>query len=256
MNIVDLTELSAEEVLDTSVLSLDSYKRSMDFFYWQLVKLNVNIHIIDKVVHFPFGLFVGPERTTFFRFVRDNFFESAVLVITRLITDSGKGHYTLPRFKREVTRAIKPLYKDAFYKHLSGVNFDKRAKSLHFRVKYLRDKYIAHIDVNVAFRTDELADLTLAELTEIRDGINKLFDSLSFNVYHSKLYVDYDPNITRSREHKSDIEEQLDCIARHSALLNSPEEQPETWPYQRERMTENEIKMLNLYRKRFDLPEV
>ncbi len=253
-----LAQRSPSEVLDSNVLSVSDYEQAMDFFWQQLIRLNVNIEIIDKVVRFPFGLFVElPRKSTFFLYVRDNFFETSVLAITRLITDGGgNGHYTLPQLKGQVKRAIRPEFELEFRENLKAASFDKRAAILQGKAKELRNKYIAHIDAKVVFGDDEQTDMTLGELKEIRDGINKLYDALSFGGLRGKLFSQYDPIMTRPDGDKSDIEELLDLIAKNSIRLNAPEDQPEFWPYIREGMTENEITLLNHYRSRFGLPSV
>jgi hypothetical protein len=56
--------------------------------------------------------------------------------------------------------------------------------------------------------------------------------------------------------HRTDIEEALDAVARNSALLNLPEQEPDMWGFQRTRLTEAEVVQLNRYRRKFGLPEV
>jgi hypothetical protein len=103
----------------------------------------------------------------------------------------------------------------------------------------------------------KLSRPNISELRELRDALNTLLDALSFNVGHMMLPIPYHPNVSHpvGSNHKTDIEEILDCIARDSHMLNMSEKKPERWRYRRAHLIEDKLKILNQYRRKFNLPE-
>jgi hypothetical protein len=106
---MDLHKIDANDALKK--VDHDYYERGMAFFYGELVTLNVNLFIMDKIAEFRFDLFTGVEQRTFFRMVFHNFFYASLLIITRIAADQGGDLFTLPHFKNRIRQSVKPEYR-------------------------------------------------------------------------------------------------------------------------------------------------
>ncbi len=237
---VDIHMLSAKDVLVDG--AVDDYEREMEFFYLQLVPLNVNIYYVERIFAFPFDLFVG-LMPVFFGQVVDNFLQVGLLVITKLVTDTHQDFRTLMQFKNWVMKHVRSEYRSPFQRRLKEVRFTSQAQSTLKRAKQLRDGRLAHFKRQ--FDAEE-ARLSLSELVALRDEVNSLLDAFSFNVENMML-----PPLGLE-----DINELLDCVARNSRLLNEPERRPRLWTHRQQKLTEQAVQQFNLYRKKFGLPEV
>ncbi len=250
-------QLDPQEVIISE--SLSEYRDSIDFFYReQLVLLNANIYVMEKILNFPFQVFHRMEKTVFFRLVMTNFYFASVLTITRLVTDQSSDFHTLPQFKNWVLKQVKPKYQKEFQTHLRATRFDTQTQQMFKKAKRLRDAQIAHSkrDTSLLFEHDQL---NLEELRVLRDILNFLLHSLSFNKRHVMLPFQYslEQHSLDERssiwDERSDIEYLLDCIAKESDLLNMPEESPEHWERKKERLPKKYIKVINEYRIKFGL---
>ena len=53
----------SEDVLEAGFV--DEYKRGMQFFHTHLVELHMNIFILEKVLAFPFGIFLAKSTSLY-----------------------------------------------------------------------------------------------------------------------------------------------------------------------------------------------
>ena len=125
---MDVHNLDSKEALKESELAF--YERGMEFFYGELVNLNVNLFIMDKISDFRFDLFTSIDQRTFFRMVFQNFFYSSLLIITRLAADQGSDLFTLPCFKNQIRQAIKQEHRNLIDTRLRQVKFDRGIQKL------------------------------------------------------------------------------------------------------------------------------
>ena len=251
-----LAHLNAKDVLDEQHLAF--YEKGMTFFYLQLVHLNVNVFILEHVLQFPFELFTVVGESIFFRMVFENFFHASLLIITRITTDQGSGLFTLPRFKNNIRQCVRSEHQASFDNRLRNIRFDKETQTLLERADGLRNERIAHASETIALGEAEDTRVTFGEIKVLRDKLESLLDALSFNVERMMLPVEYSSTVRHppDMDNRPDIEVILDLIAERSALLNMPEDNPQMWVYQRERLSEDEIRILNQYRSKFNLPAV
>jgi hypothetical protein len=94
----------------------------------------------------------------------------------------------------------------------------------------------------------------LIELKTLLDMVCEFFNALCFSEYCSPWFWTYLDDARHSG--KTDIQMLLDLVARTSPLLNLPEQEPEFWVFERAELTQDEIRTLNHYRRKFGLPEV
>lgn len=252
----DFSKLKANEVLKK--IAINEYHKCIDFFYDQLVKLSTNIFIIKKIYEFPFEIFCSPGDNVFFSMVIWNFFENSVLTVTKLATDQKGDVYTLPKFKNWIYKQVKSEYVVDFNNWLRKSRFDSKTKRILNNARDLRNKIIAHFNKNLLLKMEEVKHINILELEELKDNLNSMLDTLSFDVGHEMLPLSYSNNVIRPKgaDDRSDIDVILNCIAEKSIVLNMPEQLPEMWKYAKESYDEKAIKTINKYRKNFNLPEV
>ncbi len=226
------------------------YKQGMEMFFNQLVRLNLNMEIIERILDFPadlFGVGLGASAS-FLATTVLNTFEASILIITKVAQDnSGSDVQTLTRFKNRIgSQLVKPEYQRAFWRKLEVARFDTETQDLLSKALALRNKDIAHL-----IPDPNLRRLTLADVKTLRDRLNLLFQSLAFNTQYVFLPLNYGS----FGAGQSDLDYILDSIAKNSKPLNYPEQNPEWWPSMRVSMSPGELKQLNKYRRKFDLTE-
>ena len=183
-----------------------------------------------------------------------SFYNSAILIITRLATDEDGGLFTLTQFKNRVLQLVKDEYREAFKLRLRKARFDKELKNLLSKTRDLRHHTIGHTTRSYIAGDVKLPRPDILGLRELREALNSLLDALAFNVEYAMLPIAYDPRVLPKR--KTDIEQILDCFAKNSHWLNMPEKYPERWKYRRLRLSEDRLRAINQYRRKFQMPEV
>src|SRR6266508_799201 len=248
--------LSAQAILIDGALT--EYERGMEFFYRELVFLNADIFIVEQILGFPLSLFVGPEKMIFLGRVVDNFLNSGLLTITKIATDNDPDLYTIRGFRNRIYQLVRPEYQADFRNLLRQSRFDQTTVDILGRARDLRNGRIAHATQALAFRIPEQDRIDFAELVHLRDALNAQLNVLSFNTEHIMLPIEYSSRIERQAgvEHKTDIEEVLDSIARNSFILKLHVKEPQNWGFQRAALTDAQITHLNHYRRKFGLSEV
>lgn len=253
---MNISNVDAEAMLVENAVT--EYEEGMGFFYSELIDLNVNIYILDRIAEFPFDLFVAPDDRIFWDLVIRNFFNAGVLTITRLATDNAVDLHTLISFKNRVRELVKPEYKQALDDRLRQARFDRETHALLERARQLRVSRIAHTRKGRASEVAETPRIDFTGLKSLRDALNSLLDALSFNVEYRMLPIPYDPQVIHpaGSDTRTDIEKILDSLARDSYFLNMPERNPERWRHRRGVTSEEKLRQLNYYRRKFNLPEV
>jgi len=256
----NFSNLDAKEVI--SLEYLKDYEDGMGFFYSELVTLNTNIFIINKIREFPFDLFCVPDDKIFFLMVINNFFEYSIIIISRLIKDTSANSFTIRKFKNRIVKDyIKPEYKEAFKNRIRNIKFEHIMDDILNRVQDLRNKRIAHTIKDYIKDTRNIGRINFKELEKLRDHINLFFENLSFNKKHIMVPIPYSVEVQHPKDSdpRSDIEKILDSIAKESAFLNTPERYskwPIVWKERKKRMTQREISIFKKYREKFGFPKI
>jgi hypothetical protein len=249
---IDLHNLNPKDLLNDD--AFEEYDSGMGFFFSELVDLNTIIYLAEQIVAFPFDLFATRDNQTFFSMVLASFHDSAILAITRLVTDQKGDLFTLIRFKNRVRELVKEEFRPAFELRLKNARFDNKVSALLAKARDLRDHRIGHITRDFVAGNIRVFRPNLSELRELRDALNSLLDALAFNVEYAMLPLPYDDRV-RPRT-KPDIEEILDNLAKNSHYLNLPEQYPERWKYRRPHLSKEDLDALNHYRRKFAMSEV
>ena len=240
---------------------LDSYEKEITALWWQLVRLNANLFILKKLADFPFHL-LGFIRQPFWDLVRYSLSEASVMIIWRVALDTDPDALTLRRLKNSIVQNLREeKHRSQLKRLLRKIDFEGAMSDLGPRVRDLRHKLLAHMDrdLNVDPRPEQIKQfsLYLAYLAVLQDKLNSLFESLCFGKQRLPLPIDYHPEVRHPPgvDARPDIETLLDCVAKESALLNMPEQQPEVWPRWRKNLSPEELEVLNKYRVELGLPE-
>ncbi len=253
---MDLLQLDAHEVIQEH--AVDLYKQAMTSFHAELMVLNVNLMHAEYILNFPFDVFGMTEQTIFFRMSAVNALRSAILTITKLVVDQGDP-YTLLKLKNDIQNTwIKDEYKPELRQLLRQAKFDKEVERILKQIREFRHSRLAHLDRDYIFAPTKEFNLgaigvNMEDLKQVAGAIDRLFQTLSFGVDRIMLPLGYSPRI--SGNSKIDIEELLDNIARNSSLINMPERDGEWWPSARAQLSQRKLHYLNVYRRKFGLPE-
>ena len=238
------------------------YEQFLDALWWQVIYLNSNSFIINKITSHPWELFELKENH-FWLLTFYSMFDSCVMTVNRICFDGGTDVLTIPKLKKSILEQIKGSNFEAeFRKRLREVGFERKMKFAKFWLKEQRDKRIAHfqyISSPAKWATDYQHLGTLAgDLPKICEIVNSFFDALCFGAGRRKVLGDYGSDITypQDMDNRADITILLDWIVEDHPLLRMPENQPKFWPHYRENLRTGDLKILNKYRTKFGFPEV
>lgn len=239
---------------------LKTYEGELEAIWWQLVQLNANFFVLDKIQSFPFDLF-KPILTPFWQLIYTSLFETGLMIISRLV-DPDKRTLTLQSFKNRVSKnMINKKYISQLDNALKKIDFATKIINIRKRVKEVRNKRLAHYDRRWIKKymskkpQKALAFPSLKEIKDMRDSLNSIFNLFCFGHGKAVLPINY---ISQTRyvddiDNRSDIEILLNNMAKESPLLKMPEEQPNYWPKYRKTLSTKQINILNHYRKKFGL---
>jgi hypothetical protein len=251
---MNLREAQPADVIESSWL--EEHERKINLLWQELILLNSNLYVLEKLSKFSTHLFTDRVRGDFLDIVAVNLSSMCAMSIWRLWLDKDKRSLTLERFKDDVAEHVRPEYRQDFDTALENLKWDERALD---RVEKFRHKRMAHFDSKCNLSPQERRKLwlSLPALTNLRNTLNRLFEILCFGCEQSVLHIAYDAKIQHPRDmdSRNDVEIVLDAIARNSPILNMPEEQPQAWPFHRQKLSKDDLQALNEYRRKFGLPE-
>jgi len=244
---------------DAFVVAEDSefYEERMSFFFSECVKLNTDLYIMRTVDAFPFDVFSNHAENTFWGRVLDSMYEATLMRFSKLADDTAHDVYSLPPFRTWVIERTKDQHKEALRGRLARCRFEKTTEDVRKRIRSLRTNYIAHLKKDFVLGNVSVPVVSLSELGDLLDSVNRLLDALSFGRKHMMLPVAYSPGVQHPDGFTRDIDELLDSVARNSIILNQPEESPRLWQTHLDfvlRERPDELAWITKYRRKFGLP--
>ena len=66
----------------------DNYSNELKSIWWEVVRLNSTIHILEQLKDFPFNMFYYSSDNNFFSLVWNNFIDYSILNMSRILTDT------------------------------------------------------------------------------------------------------------------------------------------------------------------------
>lgn len=236
----------------------EAYQRLHNDLWYRMVRLHGTIYTLEQLKDFPFDHLYAPNGMEFWRLVRRNFLEMAIILLHGLISDTGPDVHTIRNFKDRIAKGpwldqhMHHLFTETFQER----EFDHNTNVIAERVKEIRHNYIAHrlVDMHTALPKQELSGVKLQELRQLLDATHSLFSALSFGGAYATLAGDFMPGTVGGKPRRTCLDEVLDAVLRDSYFVNEPE-RDQWWHEMRKRMSPEELELLNKYRKRVGLPE-
>lgn len=250
--------VNAKDVIEVSWFP--TYERQRDILWQQLINLNYNIFLIEKIETFPFDVFLPLyDNRIFWVFTKNALIEASLMGIWRIVVDADSSALTLRKFKNHIFQHMLDYSsKEQLKQALREVDFETRIVSLETKVRHARHNYLAHLNSDSHINPNPLVitqnAMNLSELKDILNVSRELFDVLCFSHRYELWLWGYLGKVRERNE--TDIDELLDAIARNNPKLNMPEKDPEVWEEMRSEMSEHEIIVLNTYRRKFGLSEI
>jgi hypothetical protein len=250
--------VSAKSVIEATWL--DIYEHQREVLWWQLVTFNTNLFTLEKIETFPMRVFLPAyDDRIFWQTIRRSLVEAIIVCAWRIIVDKDKRVLTLVKFRDNILQHISDLeLKNDLEMRLVQVDFDNRVSVLHKKIDRARQTHVAHLNREVQNTANkqgsETLSISLFELKELLKITGELFDVLCFDEHHDLWLWAYAENFRE--QHPADIDKLLDSIARNSYVLNLPEKEPHVIEQGLYQYTENELQVVNEYRRKFGLPEI
>jgi len=101
---MNLKSLKPKEVIKEEWCQ--EYEDQIEMIWSQIVRLNLNLFVLEKIIKFPFKLFF-PLGVPFWELVYHSLFETNILIIWEIAIDNDKNILTIKRLKNEVIKNIK-----------------------------------------------------------------------------------------------------------------------------------------------------
>lgn len=234
----------------------EEYDEELNILYLELVYLNSNIFLLERILRFPFQLFSGRKTNTFWELITKSLFNDCVLHLNKIVIDgNNKGNSVgLRELKKKVLTNLVEKYKRSFLKKLKEMRFEKNFEDFKELFKKLRDKHVAHLDRNWLERNTvgRFAEYSvdLESLKKACELVNQLFRTICIGEDRCLIMTEY------HIEKYTDIDKVLDLIAKDSRLLNMPEREQAEWLFEKERLSSGEMEFLNKFRANYNLPRV
>lgn len=246
-----LNELSPNEILEATWLT--SYEENIEVLWQQLIKLNLSIHALKKLISFPFDFFeTTPQH--FWKLVVNSLFETCVMTLWRVAVDTDENILTLQKFKNQICQHVQDeKYRILLKDSLRQRNLNSEIKFLGPKIAEIRHNFIAHL--NILQHTVPASSwfsqepLVFSEIEQYQKIVNEYFEVLCFKNFRALLPWEYLSDDASNDE----IDNLLTNIARHSTLINTPEKNPYLWPGIRDSLTESQLEILNKYRSKVGL---
>lgn len=256
-----LLEMQPDEVLEPSWL--ETYRQMVEILTSEFVRLRTTRMMLARLRAFPFPLFTLPDIEHFWDLVDLSFFETCVMILWRAVIDTDvKGRRTLKHLKNDVVIHCKPHVAPGLNLALATVEFDKSEIQIEARIRDLRSRLIAHLDLTRQLTSEHAAPmpapLTMSDLEVMETAVEKQFALLCFGRQTALVPWGYAAGLTGQPRVGDfpDLEALLDSVARSSAMLNNPEQHPEHWTLIRASLSQDDLRNINGYRTKFGMPTV
>ncbi len=157
---------------------IDEYEKEITSIWWQLVRLNTNLFILERIAQFPFELF-QPWNTPFWKVTFDNFFEASMMIVWRISIDTHGDVLTIRRFRNNVLRHFRDeRLRSEFNKGIKTTDFDGTATRIQDSIQEIRHNYSAHFNRDFNVDRKEIVgkniSVSLQDIRTITDNLNSL----------------------------------------------------------------------------------
>ncbi len=233
------------------------YNKELHAIYDQLVMLNHNIYVLEKIINFPYRLFNA--NTRFFGIITSALFEASIMIAWRVAFDSNSEALTIKSFQAHIFKNLKSdEYKEPLREDLKKYKQKYDLAKTEKIIKDVRNEYLAHLNLEWYLESNQMSIneriVRLEHLKQVRDAINDNFSIFWLDNEFLMVYPEYlSKDHPLSCKEEDDVDQLLNMIARNSTLLNMPETDIEHWKIRKNRLTDDEKIVLNSYRVKFGL---
>lgn len=260
--ILSFLEFEPKDLIDADWL--EEYNLLIDAIWWQLIRLNSTMLVLQKIIEFPFRiLFPPPYRQHFWDLTTNSFFDSCVLIIWRVAVDTSDEGLSLPQLKNQLMRHIRNNRSRAqIGKAFNAGKHEEHLNEMRVKIEHLRHNYIAHFNrVRNTRPTDEdIKERTLffEELKNYQVSVNSYFNFLCFGRQRMLYPLEYNPTTLwpAGTDTRIDIQQILDLVAISSPFMNFPEINPVLWESYRKNLSDEEKQIMKEYRQKAGLDEL
>ncbi len=236
------------------------YQRSLELIWWELVRLNSTVYVLEKLINFPVKIFVPKGKDLFLNLVHHNFIENSILIVSRIFTDNSADAHTIVWFKNKLRNEyLKDVYVNEFDEILKENRFSKNVNELSVKIHKIRSKLVAHLKREIVLsEITQDFKISFKELKEVVSAIAILFRLICFNHDYHLYPVEWSPNLVHSGplDKRPDIEEILDDFVLKNPILKLPEEKPYLWDKIKSGYNQDELIKFDKYRKKFGFKSV
>ncbi|HOI29743.1 MAG TPA: hypothetical protein PLZ15_08260 [Melioribacteraceae bacterium] len=236
------------------------YTKDIESIWWEIVKLNSTLFVLNKIVKFNFKFF-GSYLTKdhFWQILRQSLYESCLLSLWKIDVDNtfDKGK-TLNQIKNEIIGNLK-LDEDRllFISEIKKNNYSKNVSELSEKVRLLRHNAVAHLNFEGIPRPSENEEtkIRFEEIEYFTSQINILFEFICFGNGHFVVPLEYyeGDRVDSNQKHITDIEEILDTLVKESNVFKMPIERPQVWEHYHKKLSVTEVNLINSYREKFKM---
>jgi len=256
--VIKFTELLPEEIIKEECL--DDYTKEVDAIWRQLVRLNSNIVVMGQLIDFVHDLFVLGDEIHSWDLILLNLLDSSIMIAWKLRLDHNKDTLTINKMKNTIFKDyIKKEYKSEFSNLFKTNIKGKKMEQIDKIICEIRNNVIGHFNYmfNVNKTEKRLIKIRpdLNQLKEIKENLNQVFDKLCFGCQKEKLHISLIFN-GKSSKKPSQIEKIFKSYFKDHDLINMPEEQKGFWSECRKKLSNEQLSIINKYRREFGLQEV
>jgi hypothetical protein len=237
----------------------ERYKCLHELLWGIMQRLHGTLETIKELESFPFLEIYNSNDMEFWRLTYMNSVDAAILLLHKLVNDSGTDVVSLRSFKNEIVKTdwLDLEMKKLFVTTLFERKFDPMANAIAKRVEIIRNHDVGHllVDQITGGRKLENISLKLEDLQKLFKAAHRLFGAISFGSGYATLGGDLMPSTINGKRKQSCLRRVLDALLRASDFVNQPELRSPYWEMQRKYMSPQRLQVMNELRKRVGLPE-
>lgn len=179
------------------------YEEEVDIVWQELVKLNTNIFLLEKILAFDFESNVANEPT-FWAYTVEALYDASILICWKLLSD--QNGFRVSVLKNAILKQyLKGECVSVFNHSIREVYLDARLKEEKEKLEIARNKQVAHLDLKDKKSVENVV-ITISELSSLTALLLDYFKIISFS-NKSVLPLQYVPKIGCSaEEQKTDID--------------------------------------------------
>ncbi len=248
---------------------IPQYRKERDAILDDLMELNMNAYVMEQIVGYPLEL-LWTLKYSFFDIVHTSLLESSVSIAFRIGLDNRKSNSSERLNLYSFGVGIVANLKSESDKGRLKKELEKRKKTVEKDLQIIREvrhNFVGHRsrEKSTGRHGEEflLKKEVYRSLKMVCDHLNCLFDLLYIErgstakaVYPYKYFQHGAWQPPTNPDSGTDLDDLFYLIVKNSHLLNMPEREPGFWPTYRENLSESEMKTVNCYRAKLDLPPV